>query len=397
MRPLILFDELVMEILSWLPVKSLLRFTCVCKSFQSLISDSSFVKLHLHRSPKNANFLVEYCPFSLARSFVLPCPARSLLENPLSHIAHDSLGFGLNNKYQVHGSCNGLVCFIAEFNTGSLEGCTFCLWNPATRKTFENPQCVLVLPENYYPVMFGFGCDNLSDTYKVVAVLTTSEDDTLKSCDVKICSIGDNNGWRNIQSFPADPNTMEGDGVYLNSTLNWLASTHYTDDLDITFDELVIVSLDLVNETYTLLLLPRGLDGVHTNDFRYIENELHSNESPSFGVFKDCLSLFLHNKKTNRFIVWQMKEFGDQKSWTLLLNIAIQDLLQIDCRPRGELVPLCMFEKGRVLMIHDTYDQMQAIFYDGRNNTVKHSEIFTNILCVYAKDYVQSLVSPRGY
>lgn len=38
---------------------------------------------------------------------------------------------------------------------------------------------------------------------------------------------------------------MEGFGVYLNSTLNWIASAHEHDDSEITFSELKIVSLDL--------------------------------------------------------------------------------------------------------------------------------------------------------
>ncbi|RDX88365.1 hypothetical protein CR513_30057, partial [Mucuna pruriens] len=61
-------------------------------------------------------------------------------------------------------------------------------------------------------------------------------------------------------SFSTDPTTIKGSGVYLNSTLNWIVlafsgnhyhryATMYHHDSDVTFDKLVIVSLDLGNET----------------------------------------------------------------------------------------------------------------------------------------------------
>ncbi|XP_014502889.1 F-box/kelch-repeat protein At3g23880-like [Vigna radiata var. radiata] len=43
-------DDLIIEILSWLPLKSVMRFKCVSKSWNSLIIDPYFVKLHRKRS-----------------------------------------------------------------------------------------------------------------------------------------------------------------------------------------------------------------------------------------------------------------------------------------------------------------------------------------------------------
>ncbi|TKY65763.1 F-box/kelch-repeat protein [Spatholobus suberectus] len=322
MTPPVLFDELVMEILSRLPVKSLLRFMCVSKSFESLIYDPSFVKLHRQRSSKSVNFLLENTDDTLDGPFLLPCSVRSLLENPSSLIA-DSLspGFDLQNgEHWVVGSCNGLVCLASEFDHNKDKACMFRLWNPATRKTFEDPQCILVRPQSVDKPGFALP-HNHYDEYDYSAIIT--------------------------------------------------------------FDELVIVSLDLGNETFTKLLLPRCLDGVHTDDFDSIGDEFHSNKFPRIGVLKACLSLFLQNPKTNHFVIWQMKKLGNRKSWTRLMNIAIQDL-QIDCMPRCYLRPLCMFENGRVLTIDGRYSQQfRAIFYDGRDNKVEHSKISSNIRRVH--------------
>ncbi|WVY90914.1 hypothetical protein V8G54_036428 [Vigna mungo] len=46
----ILPNEVIAEILSWLPAKTLIRFRCVSKTWNSLIINSYFVKLHHKRS-----------------------------------------------------------------------------------------------------------------------------------------------------------------------------------------------------------------------------------------------------------------------------------------------------------------------------------------------------------
>ncbi|KAK7400883.1 hypothetical protein VNO78_12192 [Psophocarpus tetragonolobus] len=71
----------------------------------------------------------------------------------------------------VVGWCNGLVCLEAfEFTDNSVLY-TFLQWNPATRKTYADPHCVLVLPaEGYGSGACGFGYDNLSRAYKLVLI-----------------------------------------------------------------------------------------------------------------------------------------------------------------------------------------------------------------------------------
>ena len=52
-------DDLIIEIFSVLPVKSVLRFRLLRRSCDTLISDHAFVKLHLKRSAlQNPHFLL---------------------------------------------------------------------------------------------------------------------------------------------------------------------------------------------------------------------------------------------------------------------------------------------------------------------------------------------------
>ncbi|KAL5166698.1 hypothetical protein HKD37_18G051613 [Glycine soja] len=87
-----------------------------------------------------------------------------ILDNPLSlslvvddHI--HSLGFELiNDMHEVVETCNGLVCLFGERN--NYEVAMFLVWNPITRRIFEDLQCILALPGIDDAVRtFGFGYD----------------------------------------------------------------------------------------------------------------------------------------------------------------------------------------------------------------------------------------------
>ncbi|VYS55187.1 unnamed protein product [Arabidopsis thaliana] len=51
--------DLVMEILAKVPVKDLLRFRCVCKSWRSLFQDERFIRMHTTHAP--STFLLSAC------------------------------------------------------------------------------------------------------------------------------------------------------------------------------------------------------------------------------------------------------------------------------------------------------------------------------------------------
>ncbi|ESW17399.1 hypothetical protein PHAVU_007G236100 [Phaseolus vulgaris] len=55
-----LHGELMMEILSRVPVKDLMQFRCTSKWMNHLVLDRAFVKLHLQRCSKNTNILFIY-------------------------------------------------------------------------------------------------------------------------------------------------------------------------------------------------------------------------------------------------------------------------------------------------------------------------------------------------
>lgn len=103
----VLPDDLIVEILSWVPVKSLMRFRCVCKTWNFLIFQPTLVKLHCQKSSKNAHVLVKGSNIKIFQEWVATCTIRGLFEEPSSTIDDDCQLIDPNDLFV--GFCNGLV------------------------------------------------------------------------------------------------------------------------------------------------------------------------------------------------------------------------------------------------------------------------------------------------
>ncbi|XP_019227113.1 PREDICTED: putative F-box/LRR-repeat/kelch-repeat protein At1g11620 [Nicotiana attenuata] len=134
----ILLREIIIDILSRLPVKTLLQFRCVCKPWRKLISKPNFIDTHflhssslqpstgsspilLHtRHPESSDHLLSLVNLSHESSSVV-----EELDNPFP--------FFLQNMVVV-GSCNGIVC-LCQTPLGDV----IILWNPAMRQSRNVP------------------------------------------------------------------------------------------------------------------------------------------------------------------------------------------------------------------------------------------------------------------
>lgn len=186
LSPVVLSDDIIAEVLLFLPVKSLLRFRCVSKSWKNLIPDQAFVKLHLSRSAtRNLLFtlilqhITDLTPGdSSDDSDDVPVPysMRHLIENPAFTFSMDPY-YHLDNKdcSRMVGTCNGLICLSSYSVTDAYREYWFRLWNPVTRTTsatfgrFQDFRNSPLETFSYHGNFnFKFGCDNSTDTYKVV-------------------------------------------------------------------------------------------------------------------------------------------------------------------------------------------------------------------------------------
>jgi F-box interacting protein len=391
-------DELIAEILSLLCVKTIVRFKCVSKSWNTLISDPTFVDKHLKKSTQKQNLVVIWYNNIEGGYNVSPIPLSHLIKNPSITIYNDSNINYLENGCYIAGSCNGLICLFykshSRTRTVDQEDYSIYFWNPSTRKKskklgsfshtlpLDSVQCV----SNSF--QFAFGYDDSSKTYKVVAFHVEENKPALAKSEVKVFSLG-GNCWRNIQSFPVIPlnwldygNTSINSGVHLCGTINWLAihkyfHPYYIYEYNSHVEDFVIISLDLSTETYKQLLLPQGFDEVP-----FIQ--------PVLKVLMECLC-FSHDTREYDFVLWQMKEYGVQESWTQLFKISYHNLQENYSNSVCGMA--CLYKNGDMVILVNAFGHHRnAMIYNLRNGEIDRIRVNDSLFSL-ANVYVESLVA----
>ncbi|CAK8541118.1 unnamed protein product [Lathyrus sativus] len=360
--------DLVEEILCRLPVKQLLQLRCVCKSWNSLISENSdFAKKHLRASNSNEGRHHLILKSSRFRHFESPvstvCSSRDTTMSMYS--LREILKKG---ESDVDGgghvsTCDGILCY-------SIDGSSAILFNPSIRKFIISPP--LKFPDqSHVSILFTLVYDRFINNYKIIALIGL-----ITQRQVHVHTLG-THSWRRIQDFPSRDQLERNSnfklnrtstGIFMNDSVNWL-----------TWE--VIVSLDLKTESYQKLSLPVPVS-VCNKYFIFA----------TLGTLKGCLSLLI--SMMDKFSeVWIMKEFGNEKSWTKLLSIPY---MKTWGRFRYSKV-LYISDDRRVLMeiLMTRKYKYRLVVYDSINNTFHFPEFQNKIHdAVVPKVYVESLISP---
>jgi F-box interacting protein len=364
-RPLSLPLELVEEeILCRLPVKTLLRLRCICKSWKYLISDDpKFAKKHLRMSKilKHHHHLIVN---DIGDRFLWDLPLSSVFSKVSKPTV---LNIPISNSRHILEicSCDGILCFTLGQERGGRGTAVLC--NPSLRKYNTLPPL-----ENHHrerevqSSLFSFGYDHFNDVYKVIAISCFKD----KNNEVDVYTLGSNNYWRSIQDFPCSSRSMNQPGVFVSGTVNWLAY-EVSNSSCCRF----IVSLDLEKESYQKIHQP-DLDKDHW----------------TLGMFKDCLCIFASN---DMFLdVWIMKEYGINESWTKLYNVPYVR------KHYTYLKTVYIYDDDQVLF--SFYDlknsKSKLVVYNSNNGNVKIPKIKHISDLPDPEIYVESLISlPHSY
>ncbi|XP_004296092.1 PREDICTED: putative F-box protein At4g21240-like [Fragaria vesca subsp. vesca] len=173
-------EELIPDILLRLPIKSLIRFTSVCKPWMSTIKDPKFIR---NFSEQNATHLIllhtvhshRYWTGTERRAEIhgFKEDSYSLLHDDTAVSEYCKIEFPvalneelINPCFRVVGTCNGLVLLDDDLG---YYGYTFVIWNPSIRKYVTLPKpSVRFETHGRYNASLGLGYDAIGNDYKVV-------------------------------------------------------------------------------------------------------------------------------------------------------------------------------------------------------------------------------------
>ncbi|XP_026429993.1 F-box/kelch-repeat protein At3g23880-like [Papaver somniferum] len=226
-------EDIIFEILVRLPVKSLLRFKSVGKSWYALIKTSDFIRRHRVNMENSNNtnlgtFVFEYLDHRLAhycsdidraatglRQFLIVSGESSLN-------GHANLGLGIipclaNSSASMAdltlaGSCHGVLCFYHHQNVR--KGIVLC--NPATRKSKLLPQ---PLGQRSGTRFVAFGFDAITSDYKVLCVNFFVDAPNYTSPEIQVYKRS-TNSWKRIDSNFISPQSCVLDGSKQGRYLN---------------------------------------------------------------------------------------------------------------------------------------------------------------------------------
>lgn len=363
--------EVIVEVLSWLPAKHLLKFKCVSKTWLELLTlDPHFAKLHLDRSIKSSSpsvlafrFEEEKMNFYLATDYIA-CDKAQLLETPF-HLS--------STEYSVSGICNGLVCL-----SGARENKLY-IWNPLTRDHItisysSIPSCFSSPVQEFKDEAFAFGFRQDSNEYKILRFSTECDWTTGgPHLQLSAYTLGIDSSWRTVEediSYPCFSGMVNNRLV--NGVLHWFARKTGGSDTDI------ILGFDLKEEILRHILPPYDDRYDDLLDFKDIEE------------LGGLLCVIVYHEMDCDVQIWAMKEYGVASSWTKLFTVRETGVSQF----LFSTVILGAHNGDMILWDLLTMENSVELFrYNQETETIKSLEGFP-FWFYHAFAYVASVVSP---
>ncbi|KAF9598251.1 hypothetical protein IFM89_026082 [Coptis chinensis] len=359
--------EIIIEILTRLPAKSLLKFRCVCKSWRTLTYDPTFTKMHFARTLGSHDvsilattvnhFYKEFEMIEVDDEENEILSGLGFRKYSKTHIycVDGSSGFEVQFKIkdpfvesyyyedlEIVGSCNGIVCLVKSNDV--------CLLNPYTREykivNFEH-QFNFNLEHTY-----GLGYDpTSSDDFKLVHFDCSPE----SISQVSVYSLNDAS-CVNVSNVPYQILELKESGVvFLNGALHWIAR-RTSEGCEI------LISFNIEEKIIREFSRPVGV-----NEFAFM----------SVGLLGGELCLLCKTYDTD-IDIWVLKNYSLSDSWVKLFTIGETVMISVknswptsvgynEPNPR----PLCFCKNGEVLL----RDSDRIVVYDPKDKTSRDLKV----------------------
>lgn len=244
-------SELLISIFTRLPVETVVQCSLVCKSWNSLITNPTFISEHLKFNQTiakdNPNLLVRRVLYTDPKKeiYTLHCDNESFDEYSKLNLSLKSVG----SFFTIVGNCNGLLCLLDERNS-SAPVKNIYLWNPMIRKSITLPKYKF-FSSNVEST--GFGFDHVTNDYKVIRIVHPSFPNFSSRVELYSLSTGE---WRNIShvTFPKYEVYGHSQQANLNGAIHWLAHGGLNASV------YLVILFDLHDEVFRVMKLPNSVN-----------------------------------------------------------------------------------------------------------------------------------------
>ncbi|XP_069145058.1 F-box/kelch-repeat protein At3g06240-like [Solanum lycopersicum] len=362
-------DDIILDILLRLPVKSLIRFKCVCKSWRTSIEDPNFIEHHYALSKSNVNrhkiFITGGVSDNMDNYFYsVDAPLQhdsvvSLLETPVPGINT------LSRVSFISYSSNGIILIVFPYDL-------IILWNPATGESRKIPSPIPKKKKSerrQFPAVYGFGYVSSIDDYKIFRV--GGKYNSHAHFEIELFSTK-SNAWKLIGMFSPNNFCFEGGIVTIDGIVYMIEMA----DLSRNIDRSTILSFSLENEQFEYVLFP---------------DQIQRFQDPILYVLGENLCLTrMHNLTSRDFEVWHMIKDGSMNNiWSKILTIPSMHCGRC-------LSPVCLMKIDGYIMLLKHKGDFEIYNSDGEQIEIVEvpglqSSLFFN--CIVP--YVESLFSPK--
>ncbi|KAF5194937.1 F-box protein [Thalictrum thalictroides] len=330
--------DIIMDIFSRLPIKTILQCKCVCKNWFNIISNPTFsiVQFSQATNVSNPDIILNY-KYNLyfaennddeynKNHPILSC--KKIDNSPVKNTSSMA-------NLSVLGSYNGLLCLTVLHKIRFLGSNPIYIFNPITGDRLRLPD-----PQSYEdedkPRIFlsGLGFDVSIGKFKIVLAFCYSDD---SKSELQVHTLGSNIWRRKVGIVPIEPfdSLQDFSFVFVNGSLHWITIA----DNFPNSRKLVITSFHFGVEEFGIVPKPKSV----VVDPQLIYPRIYF----VLGVLDEHLSL-VDSSSRNFIRIWFKKNDNGKKSW--IKKFVIQKNLV--CRQLNEaIVPIKLREKGEILFL----------------------------------------------
>ncbi|KAF5741391.1 putative F-box and associated interaction domains-containing protein [Tripterygium wilfordii] len=361
--------EIILDILSRLPIASLVPIKFLCRAGRTFSQDPDLVRMHYSR-------IIHSDPSLVLHS---DCPVRNQIYCLDSSFSDEDNGVvkkidvpSTLPAFDLVASCNGLLCLC-----DSLHRSTLYVINPFTKDCIELPRSTLCSEKSMFDdkVVFGFGYNPKSKEYKVIKIANHGGQYMCRvgfiptNAEIEVLTIGSST-WRVVQNLRCNFIKLSSPAL-INGRLHWITWQHGAARKFLAFD---IVSEQLHE-------IPKP----DCDSFEKYNSHLV--------VLRGCLAAASEQGKGGNIIeIWVMRQYNVKESWIKEFSIgayipkALESADDLSVRTssfflsKNQVRVLCNLKNEEILLLYKcralvSYDpksgEFKDLMYQGMPNWFK--------------------------